>query len=234
MQAGEGRVTPGEQGLGPAVFDDAARLEDEDAIDRPERGQAVGDDERRAPRAERDEVTLEPRLGLQIEGARRLVEDDDRRVAQEEPRERDSLSLSAREATSPLSASRVVAALESFDEPGRLRAPGGLFDLRIGGARPSEPDVLPHGGVPDERLLAHDRRRAAKLRQAALGERRAVVGDLACARLVEAEHEVEKRALAGAALAHKADPLARRDVQRDLGERVSLLPRVGEAHVIGT
>src|SRR3984957_13346388 len=128
----------------------------------------MGDDERRAPRAERNEVTLEPRLGLQIEGARRLVEDDDRRVAQEEARERDALALPTGEATSALSASRVVAALESFDEPGGLCAPGGLFDLRIGGALPPEPDVLPHGGVRDESPLAHDRRRAAELGQAAL------------------------------------------------------------------
>src|ERR1019366_870405 len=115
MQPSEGRVAVGQQPVGRSVLDDAARFEDEHAVDRSKRREPMRDDERRPPLAERREVALEPRLGLEVESARWFVEHHDRRVSEEETRKRDALALSTREAPAALSARRVVAAFEPRD-----------------------------------------------------------------------------------------------------------------------
>src|SRR3712207_7747544 len=51
-------------------------------------------------------------LRVDVEGARRLVEDQDGRVAQDRPRDRDALALAAREAEAALADHRVVARSE--------------------------------------------------------------------------------------------------------------------------
>ena len=61
-----------------------------------------------APLRQAVECLLDQTLGLGVERARGLVEDEDRRVAQNRPRDRDPLLLAAGEAVAALAHDRVV------------------------------------------------------------------------------------------------------------------------------
>ena len=63
-----------------AIFDDLSVLEHEDAIRLPQGGEAVGDCECRATLDEPVQRLLDFRFRLRIDGAGRLVEDEDLRV----------------------------------------------------------------------------------------------------------------------------------------------------------
>ena len=79
-----------------ARLDDAPLVEDDDAVDRADGGQAMRDDDRRTPLHHRFERALEARLGVRVDARRRLVEDEQRRVAVDGAREREELPLAAR------------------------------------------------------------------------------------------------------------------------------------------
>ena len=76
-------------------------------------------------------------LRLRVERGRRLVEHEDRRVAQHGPRDRDPLLLAAREAVAALADDRVVALRQRRDQVVDLRGAGSLLDLLVGRVRAS-------------------------------------------------------------------------------------------------
>jgi hypothetical protein len=63
---------------------------------------------RRAPRGDAFSVVLDLGLGAAVERARRLVEDQDRRILEQGPRDRDALLLAARQLQSALADFGVV------------------------------------------------------------------------------------------------------------------------------
>ena len=80
-----------------AGFDDAAVLHHDDAVRVGDGREPVRDDEARATRAQSAHGLGDVLLGLAVERARRLIHDEDRRVAQERSGDRDALLLTARE-----------------------------------------------------------------------------------------------------------------------------------------
>src|SRR5215831_20631170 len=76
-----------------ADLDDLARLEDDDAVGALHRREAMRDDDRRAAAHRRLERSLDHALAFGIERARRLVEQEQRRVLQHRSRDRDPLPL---------------------------------------------------------------------------------------------------------------------------------------------
>ena len=82
------------------------------------------------------------RLGLVVEAGGRLVEQEQRRVAHEGPRQRAAPALPGRQSSAPLTEA-------ACRRPGRAAAPRrlpgrveGRRHLGVGGVRPSEPDVV--------------------------------------------------------------------------------------------
>ena len=65
------------------ALDDPPAGEDEDLVGRLDGAQPVGDGDRRAAAGQGVEGRLQLALGVVVQGARRLVEDEDRRVAQQ-------------------------------------------------------------------------------------------------------------------------------------------------------
>ena len=63
-----------------AVFDQTAALERDDPIRRAYRGESVSDDQHRPPFGDFLHVVLNNALALVVEGARRLIEDQNARV----------------------------------------------------------------------------------------------------------------------------------------------------------
>ena len=112
-----------------ALLDDRAVLHHQDQVGVADRGEPVGDDERRAVGAQRGHRVLEQQLGAGVDRGGRLVEDQQRRVGQERARDRDQLALPRRQVGALLvddaCRSRRAASARTGrrTSPGRPRAP---------------------------------------------------------------------------------------------------------------
>ncbi len=108
------------------------------------------------PSASRSSASCTAPLGLGVERGGGLVEDEDGRVAQDRPRDRDPLALAAREAVAALADDRVVTLGKIRDQLVDLRGACGLLDLLVGRVRMGEAEVVANGGVEEVRLLGDD------------------------------------------------------------------------------
>src|SRR5258705_13757577 len=96
------RTAPGEQFFMPPALDDAAPLQDDDGGGAADGGGPVREDERGPVQHQRGQRVLDQHLGLGVQRRGGLVEDQDRRVAQDRARNRDALPLPAPEPLPPL------------------------------------------------------------------------------------------------------------------------------------
>ena len=80
-----------------AVFDDAPVVEHDDLVDRTQRRQPVRDHERGPAADQLDDGRLQSSLGLGVDASGGLVEHDDVRIAQPDPRQGEELGLARRE-----------------------------------------------------------------------------------------------------------------------------------------
>ena len=124
------------------------------------------------PSASRRERLLDRALRLHVERARGLVEHEHGRVAQDRPGDRDALLLPAGEAEAALADDGVVALGQRRDDVVDLGGAGGLLDLRVGGVRPREAQVLAHRRVEEVGLLRDDADRGGERLEASGRARR--------------------------------------------------------------
>src|SRR5881397_1716407 len=135
-----------ELGVG-ATLDDLAALEHEDLVGATDRRQAVRDDEGRTPPPQRPQAVLDGCFALRVETGRGLVEDQDPRIGQDGPRDRDALALASRQLHPSLPDHRVVALLEAAHELVAMGDARRLLDLLARGVGLGERDVLGHAAV---------------------------------------------------------------------------------------
>src|SRR5262249_50443413 len=102
----------------------------------------VSDDERRTALPERLEAVLNQRFALAVQARGGLVEDQNARIGENRPRDRDALTLTARKAYAALANDRVVALFECLDELITVRDPADRDDLVPGGVRFGVGDVV--------------------------------------------------------------------------------------------
>ena len=104
-----------------------------------DRGEAVGDHDRGAPREQAAQAVLDAALGVQVHVGGRLVEDQDARVGDQGAREGEQLALAGRQLGAALADLGVVAARELGDELVGADRRGGRADVaprwRRGGRR---------------------------------------------------------------------------------------------------
>ena len=124
------------------ALDDPAVVEDHDLIGVADGREPVGDRECGAALRELVECLLNRVFGLRVERARRLVQDEDRRVAKDRASDRDALLLTAREAVAALADNGVVALRQRSDQVIDARRPRCGLDLLVGRLRPSEAEVF--------------------------------------------------------------------------------------------
>ncbi len=161
-QAGIDAV-PRHQRVVPSLFGDLAAVEDENAVAVDHARQPMGEDQRRAALHQPVERFLDHRLVLGIDGRQRLVEHQDRRVAQQGAGDGDALALAARELDALLADRRLITLRQAPDEVvdvGRARR---LDQLLVRGVGPAEANVLLDGAVEQEGVLVHHRDQRADL-----------------------------------------------------------------------
>ena len=213
----------------------------------------------RPPRAELLERGLHGGLGRRVERARRLVEEDDRRVLEEAARDRDALLLAAAQPQPALADDGLPLLLEalhhlehlqsegrrecalggagaprracSLSAPPHLRARRRGLELGATRARPAVRDVVLDRRVEEHGVLGHDADRAAERRL------RHQLGVLAVdehaprVRLVEAEEQPADRRLAGAARPDDRRRRPRRHHEREPAQPLRRRARVRELDV---
>src|SRR5690606_387573 len=204
---------------------DAATFHDDDPVGLADGREAVRDDDRRAVLHQPLERLLHGALAFRIERARRLVEQQDRRVLEERAGDRDALALAAREPHAALAEERVVALRQRANEPrGGRRARRRLDLLRARG-----PPAVTNGPAPrraeEHGVLRHEPDAAPYVGRIDLHDVNAVDQDAPRARIVETKEQLERRALACAGWPDERDRLAGRDLEREVIEGRDLLPR---------
>jgi len=95
LQSVERRVTPSplNQFVVSAILDKAPMIKSEDAVGEANRGQAVGDDENRAPCHDLLHILLDDTFAFVVERACRLIENEYVRRGYERARNGDTLPL---------------------------------------------------------------------------------------------------------------------------------------------
>ena len=106
----------GDQLRMPAGFDELPAIDDADQIGTLNRRQPVRDHQSRAPAHQRPQSCLNLPFRFAVEGRGRLVEQQDRRVLQHRPGDRDTLALAAGEADAVLADQGVVTLRQLPDE----------------------------------------------------------------------------------------------------------------------
>ena len=177
----------------------------------------MGDDDQRPVATESRDRLVDAFLGGAVQRARRLVEDQDLRIAQQRARDRDPLSLTSRELHSAVAEHRVVAVRELGDEVVGSCAPGGLDDAALVRVVDAKGDVEAHRVVEDEHILAGDPEATPERRRVELFERNPVDEHRTLLWVVVPLQNVDDRRFAGAGVAD---------------ERGGLPARHTEAHVV--
>ena len=195
-----------------------AGFEHEDLVGVDHGRKAVRDDQRRAVPRDFGEARLDLALGLRVERRGRLVEDQDLRGLQNDPRDRDALLLAAREFEAALADDRVVSVRQRRDKVVNARVAGGLLDLGAAGAGPSVGDVVEDRVVEQHRILRHDPDRAAQTVLRDIPDVLAVDLDRAGLRIVEAEQQPRDRRFAGAARPDDREFRPRRHREIDIAQ----------------
>ena len=194
------RVDPalGDQlGMRPAL-DDPAALVDEDPVGAQDRGQSVGDGDRGPALHQALEGGLDEPLRDSVERRGRLVEDQDPRVLEQHPGDRQALLLAARQLVAALADERVVALGELHDPLVDRGGAGGDLELLVGGVGARVAEVVADRGVEEVRLLGHGPDHLAERGELDPADIDVVDLDRARVDVVEARDEVGGRGLARA------------------------------------
>ncbi len=143
-----------------------------------------------------------------VQRAGGLVQDEDRRVAQDGACDGQALLLTAGEPVTTLADHRVVAVGQGGDVVVYLGRPGRRDQLLVGGVRLGEAEVLGDGGVEEVRLLGDHADRPGEGVEVEVAHVHPVEGDAAAGHVVEPGHQVAERGLAGAGRADDRETAA--------------------------
>ena len=180
-----------------AAFDDAALAQDDDQVCPAHGRDAMGDDERGAPRGKRLEVRQDALLGLSIDRGQGVVQDQDARIAHKRAGQRGALLLAARERDAALADLRLVA----LGKLPHLVRQVGRFDCPLDTLvcrnllRRAQGDVRAQRVREEERLLRHETDAASQPGQRQLAHVAAVDKERGRGRVVQAGQEPDERAL---------------------------------------
>ena len=201
-----------EQFLVRADVVNAAALEDEDRIRIHQRGEAVRDDNQGAALRDAQQVGVDDRLAVGVERARRLVEDQDARIADQRAGDRETLPLAARQVCRALLDKGLIAARQALDEllgAGEPRRLHDFLETRIGLGGGNR---LTDRAAEQKVLLQHDTEAGAQMIDIDLAQIVAVDLDEPLVVAVQQLQQARDRRLARAAAPDDAE-------NRALGDR---------------
>ena len=206
-----------------ALLHQPALVHHQDLVRRQNGAQTVGDHQTGAALHHALQRLLDQRFALGVEVAGGLVQDQDARVFEDDPRDGHPLLLAAGEPVPPLADDRVIAIGQLGDEVVDVGgAAGGLqFGLRRIG--PGIEQVGADGVVEEVGLLGHHADIGRQGGQRDVAQIVAVQRDPALGRIVQARQQIGDGRLARAAGADQRHQLARLDLKADVAQRPAQL-----------
>ena len=174
---------------------------------------------------------VDPRFDVDVDGARRVVENQDRRVEQQRARDGDALTLTARERVAALADDGVVALGQAHDELVRVGRAGRGLDSSNRGVGSAVGDVVADRDRKEERLVEDDADVRAKRAERHVADVVAVDLDGAGGDVIEARQQPRDGRLARPGAPDERDGLAGRDVGVKVAEDLGAVV-VREGHVV--
>ena len=198
------------------ALNDLSVLQNHDGVGVPHCGKTVGDHEGRPLCHQRIHALLDVLFRSRIDGARRLIKDQDRCPGYRRSRDIKKLSLALAQVRAVALQNRVIALWKPHDKGmGRCHLRR-LNDLFIGGIQSSVTDILHDRPRKQVGILKHHGNVAAQLVPLNMTDINAVDGDGPALDIVEAVDEVRDRRFPGSCGTHEGDLLPRPRVEADI------------------
>ncbi len=201
-----------------SVLDDAAVVEHGDAVGIADGGDAVRDEDGRAPLHHFAQMVENAFFGVGVHAGERVVQDHDARVANESARDGGALLLSARKGDAALADQGRVLVGEGLNVLGDAGAIGRGAHLFVGGTRRAKRDVLADGVGEQEGLLRDESEVAAQLVHRQLADGLAVDQHHAGSGVVDAGNQADQRGLARAGRSDDGQAAAGGNLQIDVAQ----------------
>ena len=188
-------------------------LHDDEPICTTQRGEPVRNRDGGASAHQVVQGFLNFLLGLGVHRRGGFVHDQDAWVDQQGARNRDALTLAARQTLAALAHQGVVALRQTQNEFMRMGGTGRSHNLSAGGTWLAVGDVVGDGAEKQKRLLQHQTNVAAVIGDADVTNVGAINANGSFAQVVETANQVHQGAFARTALPHQTNHFARRNVQ---------------------
>ncbi len=204
----------------------AVGVERDDAVGERDQGRPVRDQHDRPPAHEPADGADHLRFGRAVEAGGRLIEQQQRGVAQERARERDALALAGREAGAAVAQPGVEAVRERVRHARVGQRPPDRLGRRV---RPAHAHVVGHRAREQMRPLGHPGNAGVPRLRRQIAEIDAAYADAARVRRRQAQEHVQQRRLPGPAGPRDREHLARRHGQRQPVECRGVASRIRDA-----
>ena len=212
---------------------DAAALHDDDAIGILHGANALGDDELGRVGQIARQALADLGVGLGVDGARGVVQDQDLGATQQGTRDAKALLLAAGNVGSALLNPGVVALGKAVDKLVGAGQMCGLADFLVGGVRVAPAQILGDGAAKQHVFLQHHGYLVAQRVQIVVAYVHAADAHGALGDIVQAGDQVHERRLGRAGAADNTDGLAAFNMQVDIVERLAAgMLGVLKAHVV--
>src|SRR5262249_54121957 len=198
-----------------AHFSDHPVREDCHAVSQIGSGQAVSDDDDRAPGDQATQRFQNEPFRLSVHRGGRLIQNEDRGVFQEGAGDGDALTLAAGQGHPPLSHIGVIALGEVANKLVGVGGPGRLQHFELRSARAAVSDIVADVAGEQDRVLQDDGDLIAQRPQAQVPHVLTVDEDAPRSNSVEARVRAPVWGFAGAGTSHHSLPLPRHDRQVD-------------------
>ena len=198
------------------ALNDLSVLQNHDGVGVAHGGEAMGDHEGSPFRHQTVHALLDVFFRSRIDGTRRFIEDQDRRLGYRRSRDIKKLPLALAQVRAIALKNGVIALWKPHDKGmGRchLRC---LNDLLVGGIKPSVPDIFHDRSRKQVGILKNHGDMAAQLVPLNMADINAVDSDGPTLDIVEAVDEVRDRRLSGSRGTHEGDLLPRPRVEADI------------------
>ncbi|MNF66900.1 hypothetical protein D3C84_487010 [compost metagenome] len=215
-----------------AALDDLALVHHQNQVGFFDGRQAVSDDQRGATFHDLVQRRLNMALGFGVEGRGGLVEDQQWRVFQQCPRNRQALTLTAREQHAVFPDLGIQAFGHLRDEVHRISIGGSLFNVFA--RRASQiaiSDVVGDAVVEQRHMLGHLGHMPAQVTQAIVFDLNVIEQNFADVVMIETRNQAGQGRLAATGTADQCHHLPRRSREADVFQHFTLGPRIREAEV---
>ena len=196
-----------------ATLEQASVVQDVDHIRISDGRKTMCNDDRRAVFRKLIECLLYFLLRLGIKGRCRFIENDDRRILEEDASDGDTLLLPARKLHAALADLRLIAIRKLSDEIICCCQTCSLFDFLFGRVLTAIRDILCDGIPEEENILLHDTDLSSEILLAERRKRMSVQHDFAFCRFIEAKQQADERTLPRPRLADESHRLSGRDLK---------------------